>query len=1075
MILIIGLFLLAGAGSAAAIPDQNSTITSSTSWVVVNHQATITITALNTTSSIPVPGASVTATLNSTTLGSLTVSSGTTDTTGQVNFPFLAGTKTGAVNITATITYNDNGNLVSVTKVYTQNIDHDVAQNAVFDFQNEVTVGTETPFNISFTDQYGNPIDNRNPYNPPIISLWISASSDNMAAFNISGSHVQYTSQELDANGNISVSVVTDTAPGENEILLSHFGNVGIPWGLPQFIYGINNGVPYSIDESVLPSSLTQPADNGVDHVFTINNTVYDKYGNPTENQGILVQSNWAGDPSATMLSNPYGQIMYTYGPHSASGYVVLTATSVANSSVSISKTVQFYNTAPVNMLFSATPQVMPSLDAKSGQTAQLVAKVVDTMGNPVANQTVTFSLGTPTYTYANSSLAGPQLLNTTAVTNINGTATVLFVPGRFDTNKENVSYDATDSGYVTATATWSSISQPLQLSWKNYPYLSELTTISSQNVNVNGKFYVTVSLTADGWNLTGTPADVVIVSDLAAGIGGATRLTHTKAAEVGFIKNATDNTYVALASFGSAPNAGSTPYDSSDTQNLWNLQLSKSNTTYTYRPFNPYGNVWDYNLVNPANWNSISSSTAYCFNSSSQKNPSSQSLGLRACVNATSPYGYTYLNPWSDSKIDADLMNAGPTYKTTNQNALVNTVNAYTAYGGTDYAAGINAALQELQSKGNPSHNQTIIIMGDGVNMMAPIAPGSFESYWPSDWNPRNGTGISEGPNLWYLDESDVGKAAALNASTTAKNLGITIYGIQFPTPDNYGHNINDTAFFQQMVSSPTSTWYYAPDPTTMTGIFQQIEGQIQNTAGVNTTMAFNLQSVAVNYNNVSTTYPGNEVFSYVYDANDTPSSTQVIDQNGITTVINQTDQWNNNQTLIFNIGKMTVGQTWSTTFELQLLKPGTVNVPGNLSTICFNTGECMSPNQGTINGVYNYSNTGFSMPTISITDLQAFEESQSTNIVPLQWNISYPGSQYATETLYYNSQADPTWRYIYQQPVNPGNWTQAYDWNVGGLPAGTYSVELIAYAHDANSGKEIIPTGIQLGLSPKAFIRLQ
>ena len=88
--------------------------------------------------------------------------------------------------------------------------------------------------------------------------------------------------------------------------------------------------------------------------------------------------------------------------------------------------------------------------------------------------------------------------------------------------------------------------------------------------------------------------------------------------------------------------------------------------------------------------------------------------------------------------------MNAGPTYPA-NQGALTGIVNGYTSYmnyGGTDYAAGINAAIKELNSKGNPTHNQTIILMGDGINMMAPIAPGSLESYWPSDWNPRNGTG---------------------------------------------------------------------------------------------------------------------------------------------------------------------------------------------------------------------------------------------------------------------------------------------------------------------------------------------
>ncbi|MGA7628189.1 MAG: Ig-like domain-containing protein [Methanoregula sp.] len=1058
LISIAFLLLLAGAGNAAVIPDQNSTISSNTAnnWVVVAHQSIITVDAYNSTALNPVVGATVTFALNSTLLGSLTPSSGISDASGMAESTFSAGTKTGAVNITATITYNN----ITVTKVLTENIDHDVAQNAAFDFMNEVTVGSETPFNISLTDKYGNPIDNRNPADLHSVALWISASSDNMAAFNISGTHLQYINQSLDANGNISVSVITDTKPGENEILLYPFGNVGYPWGVPQFIYGLNDGQPYSVTESITPSNLIEPADNGPDHIFSVTTTLYDKYGNPTEDQEVQVQSNYAGDPIVNMSSNPFGQVFYTYGPHSASGYVILTATCPSNTSVSTSETVQFYSTAPVNMAFTATPQVMASLDANPSQIALLQAKVMDEMGNPVANQTVTFSLGTPTYTYSNCSLSGPTLLNTTATTNINGTATVVFIPGKFDTNQANISYDPTDTGSVTATATWNGINQPIKMSWKNYPYLSEQTTVIPPNVNVGGNFTVMINLTADGWNLTGTPADVVIVSDLAGGIGGTGRLANTQKAEVGFIKNATDDTYISLASFGDSPSPSGSYYASSDTRTLYAEQ--KAAYPAILKPFNPYGLVNDSDMVDPAHWNSITSGNDYCFN------------GV-ACINATNPMSYQYLNPWSDASVDAPLENAGPTFG--NQPALSNTVNQYTANGGTDYAAGINAALQVLvgspghPAQGNPTHNQTVIIMGDGINMMAPIAPGSLESYWPSDWNPRNGTGTSEGPQLWWFDESDVGKAAAVDAATRAKNQGITIYGIGFPDADNSGHNnISDMSFFDSLASAP-STVYFAPDPTTMTGIFQQIEGQIQNTAGVNTTMTLNLQSVAITYDNV--TNVSSDALSYVYNP---ASSTQITDQNGYTSIINQTDEWNQNKTLIFNIGKMTVGQTWSTSFELQLLQPGSANIPGNMSTICFNTGQCMIPNSGTVTGSENYSNTGFNMPVIGITDLQA-QSSTVTTVVPLQWNITYPGSEYATEDLYYNSVSNPTWKFIAERPVDGPvfNYTQAYSWDVSSLPAGDYSVEVIAYAHDADSGKEIIPTSIVLGQSAKAFIRLQ
>jgi hypothetical protein len=712
-------------------------------------------------------------------------------------------------------------------------------------------------------------------------------------------------------------------------------------------------------------------------------------------------------------------------------------------------------------MAFTATPQVMASLDANPSQIALLQAKVMDEMGNPVANQTVSFSLGTPSYTYSNCSLSGPKLLNTTATTNINGTATVVFIPGKFDTNQANISYDPTDTGSVTATASWNSINQPIQMSWKNYPYLSEQTTIIPSNINVGGTFTVMINLTADGWNLTGTPADVVIVSDLAGGIGGTGRLENTQKAEVGFIKNATDQTYISLASFGDSPAPGGAPYASQDTINLYALQ----NANQSLKEFNPYGNVWDKDMVPPADWDAVHSSDNFCF-------------GNQPCTNATNPMSYYYLNPWSDAKIDANLENAGPTYLG-DQVALSNTVNNYQANGGTDYAAGINAALQVLvgspghPAQGNPTHNQTIIIMGDGINMMAPIAPGSLESYWPSDWNPRNGTGTSEGPPLWWFDESDIGKAAAVDAANRAKSQGITIYGIGFPDADNSGHdNISDMSFFDSLVSAP-STVYFAPDPTTMTGIFQQIEGQIQTVAGVNTTMALNLQNIAVTYNNETNLINGSDVLNYVSDP---ALSTQITDQNGNTYVINQTEEWIQNQTLTFNIGQMTVGQTWSTSFEMQLLQPGSLNLPGNMSTICFNTGQCMIPNSRTANGLLNYSNTGFNMPVISITDLQALN-GEITTVVPLQWNITYPGSEYATEDLYYSSASNPTWKFIAEQPVDGPvyNNTQTYSWDVSSLPAGDYWVEVIAYAHDADSGKEIIPNSIVLGQSAKAFIRLQ
>jgi len=1065
LIALIGVFLLVAIGNAALIPDQNSTISSSAanSWTVVNQQSIISVYAYNSTNLTSVSGATVTWALNTTTLGSLGTTVSTTDASGLASATFTAGTIPGTVNITATIG--------AVRKTYTLNIDHGVAANVASYYLPIVPVDTETPFNLSFTDKYGNPIDNRNPYDPHIITLWISASSDNKAAFDINGSYVQTPNLLLDPNGNISVNVLTDITAGENSIYLSPFGNIGGNWGVPYVITGVNNGKAFSITQVVVPASLSVPANNT--QRFTFNDTLCDQFGNPIPDQNVSVQSDWPGDIGQNFTTNSFGQVIFSYGPHSMSGFITITTTALTNTSVSASTMVEFSSTAPTNMKFTATPQVMPSLDVKPGtQTAQLNAKVIDDYGNPVPGQTVTFSMGDPVYTYPNSSLAGPQLSNNLAVTDSNGNAIVTFTPGKFDTNKGNISYDPTDTGSVVVTATWTNnsitVKQPIELMWKNYPYLSETATVSPQNVPVNGTFTVTISLTADGYNVTGTPADIVIVTDLAGGIGGPELLAQTKPAEINFINNATDDTYISLVTFGNSPVTSGTPYASTDTQNLW----AKQKTNPSLKLFNPYQNVWDKDMVDPAYWNGIGNggngNGKYCWDDT------------QYCTNATNggvPSNVYYSNPYSDAKIEAHLMNAGPTYKATNRLTLTNTVTGYVSAGGTDYAAGINGAIQELNANGNPTHNQTIIMMGDGINMMAPVShTGSeaLESYWPSDWYPRS--------NLGWFDESDIGKAAAVDAATRAKNQGITIYGIGFSTPNSIvSKNESDMPFFTTLMSTdcPSPGCFY--DDTigskNITQIFSQIEGQLQNTAGVDTTMTLNLQNVNVTYDNQTNMTPGSKVFKYV------PSTliTNQTDLSGIPVPEDQTSEWNATNSLSFDIGTMTTGQTWKATFTMQMLTAGEVDL-FNQSSISYSNGEPPLPlNPLIIYGGGNDTQTSFSQSLISISDFQVTPNTTITNHVPLQWNITYPyipgDLQYpGTEYLYYGTQDQkgiPS-TFIYSQPINQGwnNQSQTYDWDVSNLPSGTYSVMVLASG--PNTVDQII-NGITLGMSQKAYIKLQ
>lgn len=1036
LIAITGLLLLAGIGTAAPVPDQSSSITSSPVWVVVAHQSTIFVTAKN--ESVAIPNAIVSVTLNSTALGSLDMpASKTTDGSGQASWTFTAGTIPGAVNITATITYNN----YTITQVYTQNIDHDVASSAAYDYSIQATVATETPFKISYTDQWGNPIDNRNPNDPHNIFLTIG-STNNQAAFDINGTDSQSATLLLDSHGNMSVNVLTDTVAGTNIIYISHFGNVANTF---KTIYGQTNALPFSITQVVSPDNpASQPADNQPTSKFTFTYTLYDKFGNVAENQSIRVQ---ATDNSDTIVTtNEWGTAIINYGPRSMAGKVTFTATAVSNTSVSVVKEVQFYNTSPSSMVLSVNPQIMPSLDAKPGEVAQLVAKVTDMQGNPVAGETVYFSMGVPSYDYAPSVTGAPVLQNTSAITNEYGNAIVNFIPGSFETSKANVTtFDATDSGTVTVTASWTTIQQPITLSWKNYPYVKPNVTYSSTSANVGDTFDVTISLYGGGWNLTGHPADVVIVTDLAGGIGGPELLAQTKPAEKAFVNSATNDTYISLVSFGNAPATSGTKYASDDTISLWNLQKANK----SLKLFNPYGSVWDYNYVNPSNWNYVLQGYNYCFTPTAGSG--------QDCTRAPTGHGVYWQNPYSDAKKEVGLLNAGPAYPA-NRNILTNKIDSYVSAGGTDYAAGINAAINELNANGNPTHNQTIIIMGDGINMMAPISPGSLESYWPSDWAPRS--------DLNWFDESEIGKAASVDAANRAKNQKMTIYAIGFST---LGYN--DFTFFKPLASS-SSTFYDESNDAgykNLPGVFTDILGKVQNTAAVNATMNLNFQNIKVTYNNATTTESGADYLDYVYDST---ASTKITDPYGNTSFINQTPEWVTNHTLTFNVGTITVGQTWTTTFRMRVLRPGNIEVIGNNSALLFNTGESENFGGGTISGQLNNGNTGISTPEIQVSNLQS-QITTITDFVPLQWNITYTGNQTIYESIYYSTD-NLNWMQASEKTIPAGNQTDTSSLDVRNLPSGIYHIKVLANAYDVQqpSSDSIV---VQLGDPAKHYIQLE
>ena len=161
----------------------------------------------------------------------------------------------------------------------------------------------------------------------------------------------------------LSVKILLDTAAGQNNIHIQPFypSPLGaIPDEYPS-ILGISNGVPVSIVQTSSPSPPMVPADMA--HTISVQYILYDKYGNPATGQNISVQTS-AGDYYPNLTSNDIGAVVLTYGPRGLAQNITINATAVANSSVTCSENVTFYQYGTVNWALSADPQIMPSLDA---------------------------------------------------------------------------------------------------------------------------------------------------------------------------------------------------------------------------------------------------------------------------------------------------------------------------------------------------------------------------------------------------------------------------------------------------------------------------------------------------------------------------------------------------------------------------------------------------------------------------------------------------------------------------------------------------------------------------------------
>jgi len=954
-IIIIGMLFLVGT-VAANFPD-NIIVTTDKSYLTANgvDQSTISVIVSN-VSSGPLQGVTINFNVLDPSLGTIVPSTMTSNITGKAASIFKVKTKSGFADIRVNVTTIDGYNR---SATITQKIDHDKAHYAIFSHPLEGGVGQTVSFNITFTDYYGNAIDQIiNPGQQHTINLHVHGPTPDNCNFVGYGHDI--TGLALDQYGNVNVTVRLSSGAGPNSVTMDPFEEIVTP--VPRIITGISSETFY-IDQQFNPDSPPQVPADGVNK-FSIMYTVYDRYRNPASQQSVWVNTTIPGEETL-FKSDTLGHIAITYGPRSTVGIINITATSVFNNTVAISHEVEFTNTAATTMVVTANPEYVASRDVNPAITSDITATVTDIMGNPVDNETVTFSLGAVGYPGGPYNVtSSPSLTGLSAITDADGHAMVQFIPGSFSTTSSDLYYSKKATGTCMITAHWNTTNKNILVTWKNYPYLSVETSVNPQTIQVNDTVDVTIDLLADGWALQPKPIDAVLCTDRSGSMlyDDPDRMYSIREAGKVFVDQMNvSRDYLGLVTFG--------------------------RNGYISRP------------------------------------------GVNSGISTSEiDNSYNYPVTYSDyATVDKTLSNGFAAVKT----ALNNIVPDH----GTPMRSAIYKSVNEIITRGRSGSVEAIILLSDG------------DYNWYGDPLAR-GTGHADSSGYHADDYGDLThnymtfgglSAGEQNMSVYAKNHGIKIYSIAFADDVSSGGKTT-----LSVLANATGGKYYEASATNIADVYKTIAGDLQDTAGVNTTMTTDFQNVNV----TGVSVPGVNVYDYVYNST---ASTKITWQDGVTNVTNQSSDWVADNKLDFNIGTMKIGQSWEATFRLKVKKAGSIDIFGNNSALLFNNGtEMLTLPHTFLNVVPDLNTTGFTPITIDVTSscpTLALQES----ILPIVWTTTYtgPANTISEEVLYISESGAHVPFYHSSFPVSGDTLvTRSTQFDMRSVAPGSYGIEIVTIA---------------------------
>jgi len=414
--------------------------------------------------------------------------------------------------------------------------------------------------------------------------------------------------------------------------------------------------------------------------------------------------------------------------------------------------------------------------------------------------------------------------------------------------------------------------------------------------------------------------------------------------------------------------------------------------------------------------------------------------------------------------------------------------INDLSASGATQLRRGIYEAILMQKNQEQSGAVKAVVIMTDGDwnKDGSPIghgtgypdnSSGAYE-FSGSDLEPNNYRyydglgGTLERESRWSYWKCTDGEFTNQNMSRFARDNGVKLYTITFAYKP--GPTVNET---MRILATSTDGFYeHAGSGEELTDIYERIAGVLKTEAGVDTRMSLDFGTIRVNDEDRD----GSGVFTYIHEANiSTTIESWVDNETGPHEItpfhtINQTDDWNDDHTLSFDIGTVHLDQVWEATFRLKVLTDGNINVFGPGSKIRFNDGAAALDLPDTfITAVPDLTNTGLGSGTLHLTNPRYTCAEPALEFLTAAWDLAYTGAGTVTETAEYSNDGGLSWVRFDTLTAGSTATGGATTLDVRNLPPGEYRVRVRASADDAPDARVLFPS-IQVGERQKAYIRL-